>query len=91
MSLVTALPGGKPAVGQLADTPDGNAFGAVSADGSRVFFTANGDLYVRENGKSTCRSTLPCPELRAPAAVASSWGRAPTARRCSSWTTPPLG
>jgi hypothetical protein len=59
VSLVTVLPGGTPAVGQLADFPDGDAFGAVSADGSRVFFTANGDLYVRENGKSTVQLDSP--------------------------------
>jgi hypothetical protein len=35
--------------------PSGNSIiGAISSDGSRVFFTtAEGDLYVRENGEST--------------------------------------
>ena len=54
--LVTFLPDGEPTVGQLANGPGpentdkaaASGFtNAVSTDGSRVFFTAGGDLYVR--------------------------------------------
>ena len=59
--LVTVLPGGAPAVGSLA-VGDGvhanSGEGAVAAqahvissDGSRVFFSAGGSLYVRENAE----------------------------------------
>ena len=38
----------------LAETPAGaSIIGAISSDGSRVFFTAEGNLYVRENGETT--------------------------------------
>jgi hypothetical protein len=58
--LVTVLPGGAPAVGSLAvgdglhaDSGEGVAAQAhvISSDGSRVFFSADGDLYVRENAE----------------------------------------
>jgi hypothetical protein len=42
--LVTILPNGAPVTGSPA---------AVSADGSRIFFTTGGNLYVRVNGSST--------------------------------------
>jgi hypothetical protein len=61
--LVTILPGGATAQGQLAGAilesegfhlqapvQPGDFSHAVSADGSRVFFEAGGNLYVRENG-----------------------------------------
>ena len=35
------------------------AFHAVSGDASRVFFTANGNLYVRQNGTSTAQIDAP--------------------------------
>jgi hypothetical protein len=48
--LVTVLPDGIPAVGSLAagweDHPN-----VISADGSHIFFTAGGDLYVRLNAE----------------------------------------
>ena len=57
--LVTILPDGTPTQGSLANgyEPEDERFGvgaetfthAVSADGSRVYFVANGDLYVRLN------------------------------------------
>jgi NHL repeat-containing protein len=53
LRLVTILANGTPVVGSLAGGYSGNAEHAVSADGSRIFFTANGNLYVRENGTST--------------------------------------
>ena len=47
--LVTVLPNGTPAVGSLASTrPEAHA---VSADGSRVVFSAGGGLYLRENAE----------------------------------------
>jgi hypothetical protein len=57
--LLTVLPDGTPVAGELADRvvpPSGNlnlftspgSRHAVSADGSRVVFLANGDLFVRE-------------------------------------------
>jgi DNA-binding beta-propeller fold protein YncE len=50
--LVTILPGGAPVVGSFATEPGGSVHAyAVSADGSRVLFTAGGDLYVRENAE----------------------------------------
>ncbi len=63
LSVVNRLPGGQLAAdatfgaanesGEPADPPDFNH--AVSADGSRVFWTdlSTGDLYVRENGTAT--------------------------------------
>ena len=39
-----------PVVGSLAGGAMGTALHAVSADGSTVIFTANGNLYARENG-----------------------------------------
>jgi hypothetical protein len=42
-----------PVVGSLAGGAMGTALHAVSADGSTIFFTANGNLYARENGSST--------------------------------------
>ena len=61
LSLVTILPDGTPAPNGGVDGAFGPANGfaggnqdhAVSADGSRIFFTADGQLYVRENGVST--------------------------------------
>jgi hypothetical protein len=50
--LVTVV-GGNGVSGTLADGPAGYAFHAVSADGSRIFFNANGNLYLRQNGTST--------------------------------------
>lgn len=56
--LVTFLPDGTPVPGSLADADEPNRFNGlgselfthpVSADGSRVFFVANGNLYLREN------------------------------------------
>jgi hypothetical protein len=57
LRFLTILPNGTPVAGQLADGVVQGAFfpnsptftHAVSADGSRVFFTAEGNLYVREN------------------------------------------
>ena len=42
-----------PVVGSLAGGAMGTALHAVSADGSTIFFTANGNLYARQNGSST--------------------------------------
>jgi NHL repeat len=44
VQLVTVLPDGAPVVG---------SFAGISADGSRVFFTAGGDLYARVDGSET--------------------------------------
>lgn len=49
--LVTVLPNGTPAVGSLATSSVSDR--SVSADGSRVFFTAGGNLYVRENAEQS--------------------------------------
>ncbi len=61
VKLVTALPDGKPVQGRLAGSTRNGAGApfapnniadyrhAVSADGSRIFFEAEGNLYVREN------------------------------------------
>jgi NHL repeat-containing protein len=48
--LVTVLPDGTPIVGSLAAGKH-----AVSSDGSHVFFTAGGKLYVRLNGEHTAQ------------------------------------
>jgi DNA-binding beta-propeller fold protein YncE len=52
LGLVTVLPDGTPAVGALAADWTHHPR-VISADGSRVFFTAGGNLYVRINGKET--------------------------------------
>jgi hypothetical protein len=63
--LVTILPNGKPVVGTLADGSAGSAFNAVSADASKIFFTAapaataTTNLYVRENGSTTVQVDRP--------------------------------
>ncbi len=44
LRLVTVLPDGSPAVG---------SFAGISTEGTRVFFTVGGDLYVRVNGEET--------------------------------------
>jgi hypothetical protein len=59
--LVTVLPGGEAVVGSLANADEYEQRGAskgpevfthaVSSDGSRVFFTAGGNLYLRENAE----------------------------------------
>lgn len=54
LRLVTVLPGGVPVVGSLVSAPvQVRPQRAVSADGSHIFFTAGGALYVRVNGQST--------------------------------------
>ncbi len=61
LRLVTVLPNGTPTAGSLAAPPTGSLLvgtgsfptHVLSADGSHVFFTANGDLYARVNGEST--------------------------------------
>lgn len=51
--LISILPDGTPAgEGRLGDGQN-HLLRAVSDDGSRIFFTVNGGLYVRENGTST--------------------------------------
>jgi NHL repeat len=50
--LVTVV-GGTGVAGSLAGGSSGRSFHAVSDDGSKIFFTANGNLYVRENGTTT--------------------------------------
>jgi hypothetical protein len=50
--LVTVLPDGTPVAGSLAADYETHAY-MVSADGSHIFFTAAGNLYVRLNGTST--------------------------------------
>jgi hypothetical protein len=53
--LVSVLPDGKGVAGEIVDGEGANLLGAApfmhgaSTDGSRVFFTAEGDLFVREN------------------------------------------
>jgi hypothetical protein len=59
--LVTVLPGGEPVLGLLANGDEYEQHGAskgpevftraVSSDGSRVYFTAGGNLYLRENAE----------------------------------------
>ncbi len=51
-SLVTVLPDGTAAAGALAAAWEQHPH-VISADGSRVFFTANGNLYVRIDGERT--------------------------------------
>jgi hypothetical protein len=53
LRLVTILPNGATVAGSLAGENTQAAARAVSADGSRIFFTAGGNLYVRVNGAST--------------------------------------
>ena len=51
--LVSVLPDGTPAAeGRLGDGA-GHVLRAVSHEGSRIFFTVNGNLYVRQDGTST--------------------------------------
>jgi hypothetical protein len=70
VKLVTVLPDGTPVDGTLAGAgasspagSEGGAFGAISADGSKIFFTATPtgssttNLYVRENPMSSSAST----------------------------------
>jgi hypothetical protein len=52
LRLVTVLPDGAPVVGSLAANWYHNPY-VISADGSHIFFTAGGKLYVRVNGQST--------------------------------------
>jgi streptogramin lyase len=52
LRLVTVLPNGTPVAGSLAASWSGHPH-VISADGSHVFFTADGNLYVRLNGSST--------------------------------------
>jgi hypothetical protein len=71
VKLVTYLPGNVPVTGALAGAgastsagSEGDAFGAISADGSKIFFTATPtgssttNLYVRENPLSSSASTV---------------------------------
>lgn len=54
LRLVTVLPDGTSVSGALAEAPGRlNEGHAVSVDGSHVFFTASGNLYVRLNGERT--------------------------------------
>lgn len=46
-----------PATGSIASSTQ--TFHAVSADGTMVYFTANGNLYVRKNGTSTVQVDAP--------------------------------
>jgi sugar lactone lactonase YvrE len=48
--LVTVLPNGAPVAGSPAASWETHAH-VISADGSRIFFTAAGNLYVRENAE----------------------------------------
>ena len=70
VKLATVLPDGTPVDGTLAGAgasspagSQGGAFGAISADGSKIFFTATPtgssttNLYVRENPMSSSAST----------------------------------
>ncbi len=50
--LVTVLPDGASALGSLASLRPSHAH-AVSVDGSHIFFTSGGNLYVRLDGSST--------------------------------------
>jgi hypothetical protein len=50
--LLTVLPDGTPVAGSLAASWDGHPR-VISAEGSRVFFSADGNLYVRMNGAET--------------------------------------
>jgi hypothetical protein len=45
--------GGNPTSGTIAGGPSGSVSNAVSANGSRIYFQANNNLYVRENGATT--------------------------------------
>ena len=53
VSLLTTLPDGTHTQGTLAGGQSASTQNAVSADGSRIFFGAGGNLYVRVNGSST--------------------------------------
>lgn len=53
VKLVTVLPNGHPVAGSIAGGGDANLMNAVSADGSRIYFQANGNLYLRDNGSTT--------------------------------------
>ena len=59
--LVTILPNGTPVAGSLPKDPTALASrsSVVSAEGARVFFTANGNLYVRINGDETAQLDAP--------------------------------
>jgi hypothetical protein len=48
--LVSVLPDNTPVSGITLGNGQDKVFHAVSDDASRIFFTANGNLYVRENG-----------------------------------------
>jgi hypothetical protein len=59
--LVTILPNGTPVVGSLAEDPGSvsSRSSVISAEGARVFFTADGNLYVRVNGEETVQLDQP--------------------------------
>ncbi len=59
--LVTILPNGNPVVGSLAQDPGSvsSRSSVVSAEGARVFFTADGNLYVRVDGEETVQLDQP--------------------------------
>ena len=62
LRLVTYLPNGAPVVGSLAEEDPGatsSRSSVISAEGSRVFFTAGGNLYVRIDGEKTVQLDEP--------------------------------
>jgi hypothetical protein len=65
--LVTILPGGMPVQGELAGGLAGSLSHAVSADGSRIYFQADGSLFLRENGAQA--SSDECGQPSAPCTV----------------------
>ncbi len=68
--LVSVLPDGEPVAGTLAGSAGKDVADyrhAVSADGSRIFFEAEGNLYVRENGGQAQSALGPHGECTEPA------------------------
>jgi NHL repeat-containing protein len=59
LRLVSVLPGGTPVPEAVVGDGAGHVLHAVSNDGSRIFFTANGNLYLRDNGLITRQLDAP--------------------------------
>jgi Tol biopolymer transport system component len=51
--------GGENAHHTTLESPNGSLVRAISADGSRIFFTVEGNLYARENATTTVRLDAP--------------------------------
>jgi hypothetical protein len=56
---LVSIVGGAPVTGAIAGGTDAVFEHAVSSDGSKIYFTANGNLYVRQNDATTTQVDAP--------------------------------